>query len=282
MVRHEITYTCGNGRVFDLSLPRVAFNSNDLFGYEWASETYGLARTAREYTAQVAFLQYPDRATAVAYANDFASAMVYDMDDVTIGTLTVDGWSLDCYARASQLDARDYGQSKYAVTFRAPDPTWRRPNARHVGIIEGSDTNSLNFPFNLETNIGSSLSIGGSLEFSLVARARVVARFYGPCTDPYLMVKSGLDSVLVGVGGGASCTNGETITINPYGVEVVGSSIFRADAVGNRHNLFNMRRHGTNEEPFPVVPAGDVLVTAYNCTIFDVVMWEEAPALPWI
>lgn len=275
---HVITYTTSTGRVFDLQ--GVSFvDSADLRGWEWGvgSDTHTISRKTRTYKANVTFFD-------ADVANAFLMATASDAESNLYGTLDIDGWQLSCTVTAGTASAYMPRHHIYQVTFYAPEPVWRK-YTEHVfmpdsGAPKGEE---LDYPIDFEFDFDSPNTASGERTFTSPGGCSVRVTFFGPCISPYcrIIAQDGTTNIY---GVDYTAAGGERIVIDPTGRRTVGGSVYLVGNMGEKTNLYDVRRRGASGSGsyvFERMPAGELKVSWPQSYGINVEAIEERAVLPW-
>ena len=167
------------------------------------------------------------------------------------GTIQVDGeWNMRCYIVESiTVDAfRDH----VALRLKAAliDKFWWREKSRH--FVTGLDASGLDFEYDHEYDL--SFSVGsGKITVDSPQGALPRITFYGPCTNPYVIIGSNRYEVDVQVLSDHTCTIDATstrptvtLTDNQGNSQSVFSSAVRTGGIGGGSYAFQPFEHGDN------------------------------------
>lgn len=284
----KVIYTTASGAnytgtTFDLTGAQALAWSNGLLGWSWKADdnTGAISRKARTYKLRAVGLDY-------GLLNELSRWLESDIEAGLQGKLVVDGWELLC--SASVADAKRIGSDIATVefTFHTTDPTWRRITTHSLMPNSASDNDvtvtGLNFPFDFEFDFAGSSSSSKIETIDLSVKSYVRITFFGPCSNPYVRISSadGATNNIYGVDAEADFS--ERIVIDPLGRKVVGGSVYKADALGKKTNLYDKRQRGitgSGTYVFESLPAGALSVSWPQSFGVDIETIEERGSLPW-
>lgn len=284
-MRHFITYTARDGTAYDLSGATGADAllswdpSLSAWDYDVASSTGALSLKPAECAAQI---------LVPRGSLDGLVERLYQDAGAGGGTLSVDGWERVVSARTGSYDKLPGGDALVSLTLRSQDPLWRRITTRVLmpGSAETSALDGLDYPTDYPFDYAGASAVSSVGRIEHGATCIVRATFFGPCEDPYVRVTSrgDEDAVTNLYGVGASAEAGERIVIDPLGRSVIGGSVYKVGAYGERTNLYGSRRRGTEGSGsyvFERLPPGAIEASwpqGYGVTL-DLI--EERGSLPW-
>lgn len=207
-------------------------------------------------------------------ADDLRRAADADVASRTPGTLTVDGeWSMGCYIVASELSEAYSEAVKLKLTAALVDPCWYREKTRHfvTGLDAGGIDHPYDYPHDLSFSVGS-----GTLDVDSPQGAPVRIVFYGPCTNPYVVIGGNRYEVDVSV------NSGYTAVIDALGTR---PTVTRIDSQGNRQSVFQYAVRdgglGGGSYAFQPIPHGVSTVEWSGAFSFDVTWRELDTEPPW-
>ena len=184
-------------------------------------------------------------------ANALRRAADADLAASAPGTIQVDGeWNMRCYiVESATVDAfRDH----VALRLKAAlvDRFWWREKSRH--FVTGLDASGLDHEYDFEYDL--SFSVGsGQVPVDSPQGALPRITFYGPCTNPYVIIGSNRYEVDVQVLSDHTCTIDATssrptatLADNQGNSQSVFSSAVRTGGKGGGSYAFEPLPHGTN------------------------------------
>lgn len=227
-------------------------------------------RAAREVTADVVF---GDLATADALRR----AADRDFADGSPGTLVVDGeWVQRALVAGFEPDVITRSKVTGSLKVLLLDGCWRRERVLSVAKRDQAAADGwLDLPTDHAYDLSSPpQSLAAESVAATPAAVRIV--FWGPCTDPYIVVAGNRYQVDATVPAGAR-------------LEVDGHSwpktVSLVSAAGDRTDLFAAAHRGTGEGGgeycFQPLPAGRSEVSWPGSFGFDLYWYEEEGEPPW-
>jgi len=207
-------------------------------------------------------------------ADDLRRAADADNSAKTPGTLTVDGeWNMRCFIVASELSEAYYEAVRLKLTLALVDPCWWREKSRHfvTGLDAGGIDHPYDYPHDLSFAVGS-----GTLDVDSPQGAPCSITFYGPCTNPYVVIGGNRYEVDVSV------NSGYTVVIDALGSR---PTVERIDNQGNRESVFSYAERdgglGGGSYAFQPLPHGVSTVEWSGAFAFDVTWRELDTEPPW-
>jgi hypothetical protein len=190
------------------------------------------------------------------------------------GTIIVDDeWRMRCYIVGWKISGVYYSWVEYDLTIALVDSYWWRRKQRH--FVSGLTEDGLDYPHDYEHDF--SFSVGeGQIQVDSLIGALPLVRFYGPCTNPYIMLAGNRYEVDVTV------PSGSTVTID---ATTAKPTVMLTDVYGNAQSVFAyaVRDGGLNggSYAFQPLPSGTLQVTWSGAFAFDVEWVEKDTEPPW-
>lgn len=262
------------------------FRSNDVHSYDFNSNDSGL------FSPKDKTITFEAVATSVEERARIQDTLSHDSLTGDYGILDFDGWQIQCRTKKitwGNWELRHY-VAKADIEMESPTGYWHRTTTVHVGsnVSAGTVTTGLDFPTDLPFDLAgtSTTSVSRSVG-NRGGRFLVGARFYGACSDPYVVVTSDVDGKKTSnrYGVKASASAGEQIVIDPLNKDVAGEGVYLRTVYGkDNQNLFSKRVRGTKDSGsyiFQVLPCGYVSVAIPQDVVADISFIEESVIPPW-
>lgn len=207
-------------------------------------------------------------------ADSLRRAFNADCYNETPGQIVVDDeWRMSCYIVSSELDLFTKGRVTLDLTALLLDGFWWREKSRHFVI--GLTTDGLNHPYDHEYDL--SFSAGkGEIAVDSAIGAPLKLTFYGPCTNPYVIIGGNRYEVDVSV------QSGSTVVIDAMGDTPTVQMI---DVYGNARSVFSSAVRdggaGGGSYAFEKLPSGSNEVSWSGTFAFTVAWRERDSEWPW-
>lgn len=277
MSEPRVSYTTGDGTVFEFDHEHALLASDDERAWEFATDDGSPVLEARSLDARLAYTGEPmrdecARLLALAFG---------DLEAGTPGTYRVGDWSLGCYLLKGDAYSSTPGWAGWKVKLYAPDPVWRRETT--ISLLPGSgqevSAETLDHPHDYPHDYGTSAAAGAEILVpgSLPCDLRIV--FYGYAVSPYIRVAGNTYQVNVTV------PTGGYLTVDPLRKSsMAGDSVRLVGPYGDSQDVFSKRlrgAEGSGSYIFQRVPPGAQQVTWPQGFGVDLTVIERRGGLPW-
>ena len=278
-------YTNSAGASFNLlDFQNVKLKDAQLHKYSWNAEAvkYKFGELLQTFTkdAQVfsaKFKVFGSAAERREKLNTFHDATEHDIMLTQPGTLTVDGYTIECYVIESDTTAPENQELETTndVTIYCPFPFWLKETKYE---IESSGTDmvvdGLDFPFDLPCDLGVAgyrkvipFNTTIPLDFRIVV--------YGVVTDPSIYINGHLYKVNVTV------PQNSTLTISSIEKNDREKGVFITYPSGNTTSVLYARDR--NSYIFePIKGSGNIVVSSTQAMKFDLYIIEKRSEPKWI
>ena len=243
----------------------------ELRSHKWSRNVTG--RSVRGMTLGVREVDF-DVVAFDAEADALRRACDADVASEKPGTIVVDGeWRMRCYVVESSTGEayRDHVSLKLKAVL--VDPYWWREN--NYSFVIGLNENGMDFPFDFPFDFSFS-SGSGSVEVESSLGAKPKLTFYGPCTNPYVIIGDNRYEVDYNVVTGCKVVidaTGDTPTVMHY------------DQYGNGYSVFPYAvrdgGEGGGSYAFERVKAGSSAVTWSGAFAWSLELRELETEPPW-
>lgn len=264
--------------VFDGTL--AIFNSSDILGWKWESQSNAGSASARHYREAreaTAYLTFQDKSLAMRF---FALADQDTALDVA-GTLTISDWSLDCNMVSGSSSFLVPSAGEYEVSFRAEDPRWYHITNYSFPPSSPSSSTGLDYPHDYPHDYGPPPS----------GRRTISNGSLYPCEFQLTVFGPAAASVSITMGGNRYRVNlpqdlqaGELLFVNSHNKGIPRASVFIRRNDGTTVDCFRYRGRGligSGDYPFELVSPGAVDVSWSGLFGFDLQLMEMAGMWQW-
>lgn len=276
-----IRYTNHKGAFVDFGEGALNYFQHGLLDYDWSyternGRVVAFSKPIQEKTFPVGIFADTE-GEGIALRNK-----IYEITDVDIlarkpGALTINGWEMPCYIRAST--ASMYWMSgrvaEFELTVISERPNWTRPKTVNYTQRTGKDKGNgfLNYPYNYPYNYARAWSTQRADNAALMP-CDFILRIYGYTDEPSVAIGDNTYEVDVVV------PNGSRLEINSR-----AQTIELIDSVGRVTNVYDARRlgkKGSGHYIFEKVPVGRSTILWDNNFAFDLVLFEERSVPEWV
>lgn len=278
-------YTNSAGKSFNLlDFDNVKLKSAQLHTYEWQPNgtAYKYGELLQTFTKDVAeykavFKVFGTVAERMRKLNEFHDATEHDIMLMQAGTLTVDGYTIECYIVASDTSAPDDErlESTNEVTIYCPYPFWLKETKYEIQATGADEIiDGLDFPFDLPCDLGVSgyrriipFDVSIPLDFRLV--------FYGVITNPSIYINGHMYEVQVTV------PQNSTLTISSIEKNDREKGVMMAYPSGTKTSVLYARNRSSYIFE-PIKPQnGQIIITTAQSMNFDLYIIEKRSEPKW-
>lgn len=270
---HRVSYVPGTGGEAVGLDGEIAYigTGTGLRSYEWTYQQFARSVHGFRVKPRTVTVELTAQDSAIDALRDAASADAYAEE---AGTLTVDDWSIGCYiVAATASEALPDGWGAVKLKLLLLDGFWWREKSRH--FVTGLSDDGIDHPYDHPHDL--SFSAGkGTVNVSTALGAKPRITFYGPCTNPYIVIGDNRYEVDVQVLSTQVCVidaTGDTPTVK------------RVDNQGNAESVFPYAvregGRGGGSYAFEPLPQGDLQVAWSGAFSFDVAWRELETEPPW-
>lgn len=276
----QLSYVSPSARkTFDLESDGVFFGSApELRGLKWSytlgyRSVSGISRGARETNVDANVFDF-------RLWDEVQAAFQADVLNRTPGTLRsvgMDGgvWESDAYVFVSAPDTViPQVRMITRLTVVLVDGLWRRDRLFQFMPSATDKGTDLDYPYDFEYDMGPSV-VTAMASNSMLTPCPVSLVFYGPCTNPSIVMGGNKYQISVSVSAGGYLT-----------VDGVHRTIVMTTPTGTSTNEFKAGLRGDGQDSgsyvFQPVPAGDSVVSWDGSYGLDLHVHEESGTPPWM
>ena len=275
---YRLQYISNNGSVVEMDGEDIfVCEGLSLKGDYWSYELKNgiinkLSREAVEIDVSARFLNYDKAKEALGIFNK-------DNIDNVSGRFMVDEWYQEANIVGCELEEQnvsEYISATLKVVLKWG--YWLKMKTYHIeGRLQSSDGLDFSYDHEYDFQLESNVNLDINIESKTGAALGII--FYGNCVNPSISIADNTYCVQ------SSANTGERITIDPYGRDKIGTSIYKTGIEGQHTNLFQYKYGGEKDSGsyiFQKIPSGIHKLHAPIGLVFDLIIYEESGTPPWI
>lgn len=233
----------------------------------------GFTKDAVEYEAE--FKVFGSESERIEKLNDFHDATEHDIFLQTPGTLTIDGYYIECYITMSETEAPEDQRlsTTNIITFYCPYPFWLKETKYSLSMSGSALIDAANFPLNLPLNLGVSgfkrtITVDSSIPYEFRLEIN------GAITNPSLTINGHIYEV------GVTVPTNATLVISSIERRNIEKCIYLSYPSGNTVNVFNKRNK--DSYIFEPITGPTIIISSAQEITFDLYLIERRSEPKWI